>query len=117
MKKILLIFAVVSLSGCSGLLNLLPRDHDPVMFNTLVVLDIEIKQVNCADPEWNLAVSNAEILAQTAEWRGDPQAKNLKGLHQHVLKLNQGGSVTFCELGKRTAASRIDAAAAAWGGR
>lgn len=117
MKKTLLVFAVLSVSGCSSILNLLPRDHDPVMFNNLVVLDIEIKQINCAAPDWNSAVSNAEILAQAAKWRSDPQAENLKGLHQHVRKLNQGSSVTFCELGKRTAARRIDAAAAAWGGR
>lgn len=117
MKKILLILAVTMLPGCGSLMNLLPRDHDPVMFNTLVVLDIEIQQVNCAAPDWNTAVINAEILAQSAKWRGDPQAENFAGLHQHVLKLQKGGSKTFCELGKRSAASRIDAAAVAWGGR
>ena len=117
MKKILLILAVTMLPGCSNLMNLLPRDHDPVMFNTLVVLNIEIQQVDCADPNWSSAVLNAEIVAQSAKWRSDPQAENLAGLHQHVLKLQKGGSKTFCELGKRTAASRIDAAAVAWGGR
>jgi hypothetical protein len=117
MKKILLILAVTMLPGCSSLLNLLPRDHDPVMFNTLVVLNIEIRQVDCAAPDWSSAVLNAEILAQSANWRSDPQAENFAGLHQHMLKLEKGGSVTFCELGKRTAASRIDAARAAWGGR
>lgn len=117
MKKILLVLAIATLSGCSSLMNLLPRDHDPVMFNTLVVLDIQIRQINCAAPNWNTAVINAEILAQSAKWRGDPQAENFAGLHQHVLKLQKSGSKTFCELGKSTAASRVDAAVAAWGGR
>jgi hypothetical protein len=114
MKKLIAICAVVLFSsGCS----LLPRAHDPVMFNTLVVLDIEIRQVDCAAPNWSSAVLNAKILAQSAKWRDDPQAENLAGLHNHVIKLEQGGSATFCELGKRTAASRIDAAKVAWGGR
>jgi hypothetical protein len=117
MKQLILIAAVATLSGCSTIANLLPRDHDPVMFNTLVVLNIEIQQVDCAAPDWSSAVLHAEILSQSANWRSDPQAENFVGLHQHMLKLEKGGSVTFCELGKRTAASRIDAARAAWGGR
>ena len=113
MKHFIVAAAVVALSGCS----LLPRDHDPVMFDRLVVLDIEIKQINCEAADWSSAVSNSQVLAQAAEWRGDPQADNLDGLHKHTIRMSQGGSVTFCELGKRTAASRIDAARVAWQGR
>jgi len=113
MKLLISLIVVTALSGC----GLLPRDHDPVMFDRLVVLDIEIKQVNCETPDWSSSVRNSQVLAQAAEWRGDPQADNLDGLHKHVIRMSQGGSVTFCELGKRTAASRIDAARVAWQGR
>lgn len=108
---------VIVLPGCSSVLNLFPKEHDPVMFNTLVVLDIEIQQVNCTAPEWTSAVVHAQILAQSAKWRSDPQAENFAGLYQHVRKLEKSSSATFCELGKRTAISRIDAARAAWRGR
>jgi len=113
MKKILLVLAVVIMSGCS----LLPRDHDPVMFDRLVVLDIDIKEINCDAPSWAQALRNSQILAQSAEWRGDPQAANLEGLHKHIARMTQGGSRTFCELGKRTAEQRIIAAKTAWEGR
>ena len=113
MKKILIIAAIVTLTGCS----LLPRSHDPVMFERLVVLNIDIGGIDCNDPQWTPVARSAEILARSAEWRNDPQATNLDGLHNHVVRLAQGGSVTFCELGKRTAAQRINAVKTAWGGR
>jgi len=113
MKNFLLVFAVVVMSGC----GLLPRDHDPVMFDRLVVVDIDIKEIDCNEPNWEPVLRNSQILAQAAEWRRDPQAENLDGLHKHVIRMNQGGSFTFCELGKRTAAQRIDAARTAWRGR
>ena len=113
MKYFITAAVLVVISGCS----LLPRSHDPVMFDRLVVIDIEVKQVNCNAPDWNPVVYNSQVLAQSAQWRNDPQADNLDGLHKHVIRMNQGGSVTFCELGKRTAAGRIDAAKTAWRGR
>jgi len=107
MKKLLIFFAtVMATTGCS----LLPRDHDPVMFDRLVVLDIEVDSVDCETPNWNIAERNSEILAKSAAWRSDPQAENLNGLYKHVARMQQGGSVTFCELGKKTAAGRISAA-------
>jgi hypothetical protein len=113
MKHFIVAAAIVALSGCS----LLPRSHDPVMFDRLVVLDIEIKQINCESADWSSAVENSQVLAQAAEWRKDPQAENLDGLHKHTIRMSQGGSVTFCELGKTTAVSRIDATKTAWQGR
>lgn len=113
MKKIVAIFALVMLSSC----GLLPRAHDPVMFGQLVTVDITIKKVDCERPEWGSALVQSQYLAQYATWRQDPQATNLTGLYNHVERMNKGGSKTFCELGKNTAAGRIQAAKTAWEGR
>ena len=114
MKKLLLFLAIVaSTTSCS----LLPRDHDPVMFDRLVMLDVDIVAIDCETPDWTIAERNSEILAKSAEWRNDPQAENLAGLYKHVARMQQGGSVTFCKLGKKTAAGRIDAAKTAWENR
>jgi len=119
MKKLACI-AVVLLSGCSTIQDLKqywPRDHDPVMFNHLITTDIAIKHVDCERPDWSQAHSNAEVLAQYAEWRKDPQTANMKGLLAHTERMAKGGSKTFCELGKKTAQQRIEAARSAWQGR
>jgi hypothetical protein len=41
----------------------------------------------------------------------------MRGLAKHAEKMNQGGSKTFCELGKKTADGRLSAARTAWEGR
>jgi hypothetical protein len=104
---------ILGLSGCS----LLPRPHDPVMFNQLVAVDIQVERVNCDQPNWKPALSDSRQLARYAVWRKDPQSDNLTGLEKHIERMDQGGSKTFCELGKRTAISRIQAAKTAWEGR
>ena len=113
MKKIMAGVALILVTGCS----LLPRAHDPVMFGQLVTVDITIRKVDCDRPDWKTAVIQTQHLAQYATWRADPQAANLDGLHKHTERMNQGGSKTFCELGKKTAAGRIQAAKTAWEGR
>jgi hypothetical protein len=113
MKSLIIICAIITLSGCS----LLPRAHDPVMFNQLVIVDIEIGKVNCEVPNWKPALVATHQLSLYATWRKDPQADNLQGLDKHVERMNKGGSKTFCEIGKKTAAGRINAAKTAWGGR
>lgn len=113
MKKYFAVLALVSLTGCS----LLPRDHDPVMFNNLVTIDIQVDQVDCNNANWRPVISTSEQLARAATWRSDPQADNLAGLQQHAERMNQGGSKTFCELGKKTAKARILATRTAWESR
>jgi hypothetical protein len=113
MKLLISMLSVVVLTGCS----LLPRAHDPVMFGQLVTVDITIRKVDCDRPDWKTAQIQSQHLAQYAAWRSDPQAENLKGLEHHVDRMAAGGSKTFCELGKRTAAGRIQAAKTAWEGR
>lgn len=117
MKKFIAIVSIAALAGCSTIKQYWPKNHDPVMFNQLVEVDIAIEKQSCESPTWNTISPKAEQLARYAEWRQDPQAANLKGLHQHVLRMAQGGSKTFCEIGKKTAQQRIQATRTAWEGR
>jgi hypothetical protein len=120
MKKVLILFFAISLSGCAAVDTVKkywPRDHDPVMFDNLVSVSIAVDQVDCSEPDWSRVVIVSNQLARTAEWRADPQAENLKGLLKHAERMSVGGSKIFCELGKKTAGQRIEAAKSAWKGR
>lgn len=117
MKHLAILFLTISLLGCTTIKKYWPRDHDPVMFNHLVELDRMLESVDCAGPDWGVMEISSAHLARYTEWRQDPQAENIKGLHAHVLRMGKGGSKTFCELGKKTAAQRIQAARLAWEGR
>lgn len=111
------IMVAVMLSGCSTIREYWPRAHDPVLFDHLVRVDVAIDRVDCTQPNWQPAQEQAELLARYAEWRRDPQATNLRGLQQSLVKLGQGGSKIFCELGKKTAHQRTAAARTALEGR
>jgi hypothetical protein len=115
--KHLLLIAVIALSGCSTIKEYWPRPHDPVMFNQLVAVDFAVEKQNCEKPTWSEVHPIADQLAKYSEWRHDPQATNLRGLEKHVERMSKGGSKTFCEIGKKTAKQRIDAAKSAWEGR
>lgn len=120
MKIIPILIISSMLSGCAvvgTVKKYWPRSHDPVMFNQLANVDYQIETVNCDKPEWDKIIPTSAVLVRHAEWRGDPQTENLKGLHAHIEKMNKGGSKMFCELGKKTAKQRIEAAKSAWEGR
>lgn len=118
------ILIAISLSGCATVDTIKkywPRAHDPVMFNHLVELDRILESVDCNKSDWgddwNLMQMGSAHLARYTEWRHDPQAENIKGLHAHTVRMGKGGSQKFCELGKKTAAARVQAAKSAWEGR
>jgi hypothetical protein len=117
MKHLVILLLTLSLLGCTTIKKYWPRDHDPVMFNQLVELDRILESVDCTGPDWGVMEMSSAHLARYTEWRQDPQAENIKGLHAHVTRMSKGGSKTFCELGKKTAAQRIQAARSAWEGR
>ena len=118
MNKLLAsLIIIVSLSGCATVDTIKkywPRAHDPVMFNNLVEVNIAISDINCEHPDWSTAQELSKKLAAYTEWRRDPQAENMRGLHNHTERMSRGGSKAFCELGKKTAAQRIMAARSAW---
>ncbi len=117
MKKLIVLIFAVALSGCAAVDTVKkywPRDHDPVMFDNLVSISIAVEQIDCTQPDWSQVVIISNQLSRSAEWRSDPQAENLKGLLKHAERMSLGGSKTFCELGKKTATQRIEAAKSAW---
>lgn len=121
MRYLTIILLSISLIGCSTIKKYWPRDHDPVMFNQLVEIDRTLEKIDCSEEDWKftwLIIENPTAqLSRYTEWRQDPQAENIKGLHAHVERMSKGGSKTFCDLGKKTAAHRIQAARSAWEGR
>lgn len=117
MRYLIILFLSVSLAGCTTAKKYWPRDHDPVMFDRLVMTSIYVDFVDCEKANWERVVSHSRQLARYAEWRGDPQAENLAGLYKHAEHMSKGGSKVFCELGKDTAMHRINAVRSAWEGR
>jgi hypothetical protein len=117
MKYLMIALLSISLMGCGTIKKYWPRDHDPVMFSQLVEIDRMVEMVDCENPDWRMAEHLSSHLSRYTEWRQDPQSENIKGLHSHTVRMSKGGSKTFCELGKKTAAQRIQAAKSAWEGR
>ena len=120
MKKLILMITFLALSGCSVVEKVKeywPRQHDAIIFEYLVKTKINIEEIDCEVQDWSKSVDNAKFLYNYTEWRGDPQRTNLKGLYNHTVKMNKGGSKVFCELGKNTALQRINATKKAWEGR
>ena len=121
MIKIMLTTATaVIISGCSAVATVKqywPRDHDPVMFETLVVVEQELDAVDCKNPDWTRVQYQAKKLDRYATLRDDPQKENLQGLNKHLEKLSSNKNPVFCDLGKKTGKQRIEAALSAWKGR
>ena len=120
MKKIICVAILMTLTGCSTVSTIQkywPRDHDPVAFHQLVLIDIAVQRIDCENPDWIPVVDMSHALAKNTEWRDDPQAENLNGLYKHILKMFSSSNKTFCEFGKRTAQERINAVKSAWKGR
>lgn len=119
-KQFGLVLVISLLSGCAAVDTVKkywPRAHDPVMFDQLVQIDVALEKVNCDSPNWDRVSAVSENLVRYTEWRKDPQHENIKGLHAHVQRMSRGGSKSFCELGKKTASQRVNAAKSAWEGR
>lgn len=121
MNKLLLGFIFFLITGCSTIQTGVdtvkkywPRDHDPVMFDKVVELHIAIENLNCEHPDYSELVPKAIRLSRYAELRNDPQAENIKGLENHIIKLRSNTNKIFCELGKKTAIQRLDVAINAW---
>ena len=120
MRIVAALVLCATLSGCATVDTVKkywPRKHDPVMFDHLVTLSIAVENLNCEQPDWSQIVEVSNHLSRYVAWRGDPQADNLKGLLNHAERMSHGGSPRFCELGKKTATQRIEAARSAWEGR
>jgi hypothetical protein len=118
MKKLILILAVVSLTGCSSITKLWPRPHDPEMFGRLVDAKISVDKLECGNP---LAFHNAdeyiERLKVYATLRSDPQADAIGKLQDSIKKAGESKNKVFCESVVKTNKVRIDVIVDAWKGR
>ena len=116
MKK-LLIIAAITLSGCS---IILPKPHDPVLFDNLVSVKIAVDKLTCETKDlnaWQSASDKIHHLTVYADIRKDPQAKSLVQLQEAIGKARDSKSNVFCENILKINRTRIDVAADAWRGR
>ena len=124
MSKIKILLLALLLSSCSlsTITNLIPRDHDSYMVEIWVETKIAVDDINCNDTVdavsgWMQVAQYAKSLSMYTSFRSDPQHGNIEGLYKHANKMAEGSSVTFCNLGKKTANGRLQAAKTAWEGR
>lgn len=123
MRKLLILSFVLLLNGCAAVSWVQarwPRDHDPVMVQNWVTVQMALNKVDCdtsGDHGWAGVVEPADRLAIYTEFRSDPQAANMRGLSDHAVKMSRGSSPVFCKLGLNSAQARLDQARTAWEGR
>ena len=121
MRLFVTMLLTATLLGCSTIENTqqkfytwMPKDHDAMMFNQLVAIDLAVEKIDCEAPDWFYIQGMVDHLTRYAEYRYDQQVENLQGLSAHLTKLNASTNPTFCKLGKKTADSRLDAIVKAW---
>jgi hypothetical protein len=117
MKRLLIVLTVLCLNGCS-LILLMPKKHDPVMFDNLVNTKISVDKLSCEQKDqWNDALDKANKLAVYSELRSDPQANSIKQLHEALTKARDSKNNTFCENILKINKTRINVVIDAWKGR
>ena len=124
MRLLVTMLLTATLLGCSTVdkaqtqfYTWMPKDHDVMMFDRLVSIDLAIERINCDAPDWFYIQGMVDHLERYAEYRYDQQLENLQGLSAHITKLSTNTNPVFCKIGKKTANSRIDAVAKAWRNR
>jgi hypothetical protein len=116
MRKYLLL-VLITLSGCS---LILPKPHDPVLFDNLISVKIAVDKLTCESKDlntWQNASDKIHHLTVYADIRKDPQAESLKQLQEAIGKARDTKSNVFCENILKINRTRIDVAADAWRGR
>ena len=115
--RAILLAALLTLTGCSTVISLLPRDHDPVMFNQIVSIQIQANTVNCSNKDWGDLLNRVHHLKVYTELRKDPQAKNVAELEEALLKANNSKITIFCDDVMVINKTRINVIEDAWKGR
>lgn len=122
MKRLLLISPVIFLTGCTLLLLascsfVLPRKHDPAMFNNLVEVKLAVDKLDCKNKEWNDTFAKIEKLKVYTSLRKDPQAKAVEDLESALKKAHLSNNEKFCESVVKINKARVDVITDAWRGR
>ena len=119
MKKLLVLLAVVSLSGCSTVTKLMPKKYDPAQGDLYIGLKIEIDDLSCKDstPEqWRIAEFDARKLAEYSKFRKDPQSDNVESVRINLSKASsKSGAV--CDNFLKIARIRLEVLNTTWGSR
>ena len=113
MKKLLLIF-VLLLSGCSTFI--MPRPHDAVLFGNLIDLKILSTTITCDDKYygWKEMMDTINHIKVYSTYRNDPQAENIKGLHEAIGKAFNSSNPVFCSSLLKVQQQRVDVIIDAW---
>jgi len=117
MTKYLSLVLIIVISGCSVIL---PKPHDPVLFDHLVTVKIAVDKLTCESKDlnaWQSASDKIHHLAVYADIRKDPQAQSLNQLQEAIGKARDSKNNLFCENILKINRTRIDVAADAWRGR
>jgi len=112
-----LLLVLITLSGCT---LILPKPHDPVLFDNLVSVKIAVDKLTCDSKDlnaWQTTSDKIHHLVVYADIRKDPQAESLKQLQEAIVKARDTKSNVFCENILKINRARIDVAADAWKGR
>jgi hypothetical protein len=111
MKKLALI---VLLSGCS----LLPKQHDPVMFDNLVSVKISVENLSCDRKDnWDRVIGKVHHMAVYSELRNDPQSKSVYELEDALGKAKTTTSKIVCDDILVINKERINVISKVWSGR
>lgn len=119
MKKLLIGLLILSLTGCSSIVKLLPKQYDPVMGSMYIGLKIEVSDLNCKDnfvDKWAIAQFDAKKLAEYSKFRKDPQADNVASVEKN-LNSAYGSSPAVCDNFLKIAKLRLEVLNTAWSGR
>lgn len=112
--KTLLALAVVFLTGCS---IILPKPHDPVMFDRVVAVQIKVSQINCSNKDWGNLFDQVHHLKVYTALRSDPQAPAVAQMEDALLKAYNSKNEKFCESILKLQQTRIAVIEDAWKGR
>ena len=114
MKKTLLLLPIVLLTGCMTFI--MPKPHDPVLFGNLVDLKILSTTVTCDDKgyRWMEMMDTINHIKVYSTYRNDPQAENIKGLHEAVGKAYDSKNPVFCKSLLNVQQKRVDVIIDAW---
>lgn len=112
--KALLLLPLVLLTGCMTFI--LPRPHDPAMFTNVIDLKISSTALSCENKErgWKETLDLINRMKVYSTYRNDPQADNIKGLHEAMGKAYSSSNPVFCKSLLNVQQKRVDVIIDAW---
>ena len=112
--KLMVLFSIGLLAGCMTFI--MPRPHDPVLFGNLVDLKILSTTITCDDKDygWKEMMDTINHMKVYSTYRNDPQAENIKGLHEAIGKAYLSKNSVFCSSLLKVQQQRVEVIIDAW---